>query len=89
MYARRNRLGVTRLGITVSAKLGNAVTRNRVRRRVKEAYRLQEGRFANGFDIVVVARSKAVDAEFTALQNELARLGGKLGVCKEEPGSPQ
>jgi ribonuclease P protein component len=80
LYARKNRLGVTRLGITVSGKLGNAVTRNRVRRRVKEAYRLQEERFAEGFDIVVVARSKAVGAEFTAIRAELVRLGGKLGV---------
>jgi ribonuclease P protein component len=80
LYARRNRLGVTRLGITVSGKLGGAVVRNRVRRRIKEAYRLREGRFAKGYDIVVVARSKAIGAEFSALPDELLRLGGKLGV---------
>ncbi|MDR0325942.1 MAG: ribonuclease P protein component [Oscillospiraceae bacterium] len=81
MYARRNRLGATRLGITVSAKLGNAVTRNRVRRRVKEAYRLREDSFAKGFDIVIVARGRAVGADFTALGEEVTRLGRKLGVC--------
>ena len=82
IHARRNRLGVTRLGVTVSSKLGGAVVRNRVRRRIKEAYRLQEDRFAKGFDIVVVARGRAVDADFGALRGELARLGGKLGVCQ-------
>ena len=81
IYTRKNRLGVTRLGVTVSAKLGNAVTRNRVRRRVKEAYRLREECFAKGFDLVIVARGRAAGAEFTALRDELARLGKKLGVC--------
>ena len=82
IHTRRNRLGVTRLGVTVSSKLGGAVVRNRVRRRVKEAYRLEENRFAKGFDIVVVARGRAVGAEFAALRNELVRLGGKLGVYR-------
>jgi len=82
LYVRRNRFSVTRLGITVSGKLGKAVTRNRVRRRIKEAYRLQEGRFKKNFDIVIVARAKAIDADFPALKNELIRLGNKLGVIE-------
>ncbi|MCL1806096.1 MAG: ribonuclease P protein component [Oscillospiraceae bacterium] len=81
IYARRNRFGVTRLGITASTKLGNAVVRNRVRRRIKEAYRLQEDRFAKGFDLVIVARSRAIEADFTALKSEMLRMGTKLGVC--------
>ncbi|MDR0293336.1 MAG: ribonuclease P protein component [Oscillospiraceae bacterium] len=80
IYARKNRLSVTRLGITVSAKLGNAVTRNRVKRRIREAYRLREERFATGFDVVLVARGRAVGADFAALGDELVRLGRKLGV---------
>ena len=42
LYARRNRLGCNEVGITVSKKLGNAVIRNRTRRRIREAYRLNE-----------------------------------------------
>ncbi|MCL2004019.1 MAG: ribonuclease P protein component [Oscillospiraceae bacterium] len=80
LYARKTRRDVTRLGVSVSGKLGGAVTRNRVRRRIKEAYRLQEDLFAAGFDIVVVARSKAIGADFTALKDELVKLGGRLGV---------
>ncbi|MDR1693516.1 MAG: ribonuclease P protein component [Oscillospiraceae bacterium] len=81
LYARKNRLGVTRLGITASAKLGNAVKRNRVRRLVKEAYRLQEKRFLRGYDLVVVARGRAVGAPFAAVRDELPRLAAKLGIC--------
>ena len=56
VYARRNRLKtVSRMGITCSVKLGGAAQRNRMRRRLREAYRLNEGRFLPGYDIVIVA----------------------------------
>jgi ribonuclease P protein component len=80
LYAKKNRFGVNRLGVTVSGKLGGAVVRNRVRRRLKEACRLYEDRFAKGFDIVIVARSRAIGSDFAALRDELLRLGGKLGI---------
>ncbi|MBQ7229719.1 MAG: ribonuclease P protein component, partial [Oscillospiraceae bacterium] len=67
LYARRNRTGTNRVGITVSKKLGKAHIRNRIRRRVREVYRLNEDRFQSGWDIVVVARSKALDAPFDVL----------------------
>lgn len=83
LYARRNRLGVNRVGITVSKKLGHAVVRNRVRRRLREIYRLHEEAFQPGWDIVVVARSKAVDAPFDALTKGYLALAAKAGILKE------
>lgn len=80
IYSRKNRLDVTRLGITVSTKLGGAVVRNRVRRRIREAYRLNEEAFAKGYDLVIVARGKAVAAPFGGLTDDLLRLGKKLGL---------
>ena len=71
-----------RLGITVSKKLGKAVVRNRVRRRLREAYRLQEDAFCPGWDIVVVARSRCVDAEFSRLKDALISLAGKAGILR-------
>ena len=56
VYCMKNRRPVNRLGLTVSKKIGNAVTRNRIRRRMREAYRLNEAGFKSGFDIVIVAR---------------------------------
>ena len=82
LYARPNRSNHTRVGITVSKKLGKAVVRNRVRRRLREAYRLQEDAFCPGWDIVVVARSRCVDAEFSRLKDALISLAGKAGILR-------
>ena len=69
VYARKNRLKtISRMGITCSVKLGGAVQRNRMRRRLREAYRLQESQFAPGYDIVIVARSRCMKCSFDALQ---------------------
>ena len=84
LYARRNRLGRNRVGITVSKKLGHAVVRNRVRRRLREVYRLHEMQFAPGWDIVVVARSRAVDAPFEKLTASYLRLADRAGVLIRE-----
>ncbi|MBQ8975075.1 MAG: ribonuclease P protein component, partial [Oscillospiraceae bacterium] len=80
VYCRKNRYGKNRLGITASTKLGNAVVRNRVRRRYRELYRLNEGLLGVGYDIVIVARSKCVGADFALLGEDLLRLFGKLGL---------
>ena len=84
LYARKNRTQTNRVGITVSKKLGNAVIRNRTRRRLREAYRLNELRFTPGWDIVLVARSRAVDAPFEKLTASLLTLAQKSGVLLEE-----
>lgn len=80
VYCRKNRLGHTRLGFTVGTKLGNAVVRNRVRRRLKEAYRTNEGRFAPGYDIVVVGRVRAVHARYREIERQLLQTADKLGL---------
>ena len=84
LYARRNRTGENRVGITVSKKLGKAHVRNRVRRRLREVYRLNEDKFAPGWDIVVVARSRCVDADFGKLQSAYLALAEKAGILKEQ-----
>ncbi len=84
LYARRNRLGINRVGITVGKKLGHAVIRNRVRRRLREAYRLQESQFQPGWDIVVVGRHKAIRADFADLCAGYLSLAQKAGILKTE-----
>ena len=84
LYARKNRMACNRVGITVSKKLGKAHIRNRTRRRIREVYRLNEERFQPGWDIVVVARSKAVDAPFDRLTKSYLTLAQKLNLLVEE-----
>ena len=84
LYARRNRSQANRLGITVSKKLGKAYIRNRTRRRLREVYRLNEELFQPGWDIVLVARTKAVDAPFDALTKSCLTLAKKAGILREE-----
>ena len=80
LYARKNRAGMNRVGVTVSKKLGHAVVRNRVRRRLREVYRLNEQRFTPGWDIVVVARSRCIKADFGKLTEAYLSLAEKAGI---------
>ena len=83
LYARKNRTDTNRVGITVSKKLGKAVVRNRVRRRIREIYRLNEELFLSGWDIVIVARSRAVEVSFQKLTESLLSLSEKAGILKQ------
>ena len=80
LYARKNRSDVNRVGITTGKKLGHAVVRNRVRRRLREVYRLNEDKFAPGWDIVVVARSRCIHADFGELTKAYLSLAQKAGI---------
>ena len=80
LYARRNRTDTNRVGITVGKKLGKAHIRNRARRRLREVYRLNEEKFTPGWDIVIVARSKSVEAEFAKLTKSFLTLAKKAGL---------
>ena len=80
VYCRRNGTKRNRVGLTVGAKLGHAVERNRLRRRLREIYRLHEGRFAPGYDLVVVARTAAMQASYRQLEGAYLRLAEKLGI---------
>jgi len=68
-----------RFGFTATKKLGNAVTRNRIRRRLKEAVRIAApGRAKDGCDYVVIARDAAADRPFAALERDLIAALGRL-----------
>lgn len=86
LYCRKSKRGQNRLGFTVGKKVGCAVKRNRVRRRLREIYRLHEGEFAPGYDIVVVARVKSVYARYAQLEKSFLSLADKLGLRKKAEG---
>ena len=84
LYARKNRSSTNRVGFTVRKKLGCAVVRNRIRRRLREIYRLNEEALSSGWDIVVVARSRAVEAPFDKLTRSYLSLAKRAGILQEE-----
>lgn len=64
----------SRLGISVSKKVGNSVVRHRIKRRVKEIYRLSEKDIPKGCDFVVIARKAAAEADYHTLEKSFGHL---------------
>ncbi len=85
VYCRRSPTGTGRVGFTVSTKLGGAVRRNRIRRRLREVYRLALPRLSPGWDMILVARGRTCAAPFPALQSAFQRCCRELGLWRDEP----
>ena len=73
-----------RLGISVSKKVGNSVVRHRVKRLIKESYRLNDEMFNSGLDIVVIARDSAMVACFSEMQSALLHVSRLLHILNQE-----
>ena len=83
VYCMKNSRGTRRVGYTVSTKLGKAVTRNRVRRRLREIYRLNSDRLISGVDLIVVARSRCVGADYHKMEKAFIHACEELKLIKE------
>lgn len=82
MYILENNTDCNRLGISVSKKVGNSVVRHRVKRLIKESYRLHEEVFNSGLDIVVVARGSASSVSFVEMDSALLHLSRLHKIVK-------
>lgn len=84
MYVSKNQLESNRLGISVSKKVGNSVVRHRVKRLVKESYRLHEKVFNSGLDIVVLARASAADIRYDDVWSAILHLSKLHNIINNE-----
>jgi ribonuclease P protein component len=79
VHAFPNELGTPRLGLSVSRRVGNAVTRNAVRRRVREVFHSALPEIPGDLDLVLSARPAAAEATVRELSEEFVRSLRKLG----------
>ena len=82
MYVLENDLGINRIGISVSKKVGNSVVRHRVTRLIRESYRLHENIFNSSLDIVIVARKSTFNISYAEIESALLHLSKLHHILK-------
>ena len=83
MYVRNTGRSHSRIGISVSKKVGNSVVRHHITRLLREIFRLNEDRIQTGLNIVVVARVAAKDSDYKHLESAYLHLCGLHNIKKE------
>lgn len=82
LYVYRNRKNFNRLGISVSKKVGKSVIRNRIKRLIKESFRLNCDNFKTGYDLVFIARNASNNKDYSNISNSVKNLIKKSGLYK-------
>lgn len=74
MYILKNRLDYNRIGFSVSKKVGNSVERNKVKRKMREVYRLNCKDIKNGYDIIFIPKYNAKNATYKEIESAMLHL---------------
>jgi len=85
VYVKKSHVESFRFGVSVSRKVGGAVVRNRVRRRVKEIVRRMEPEIAKQVDIVCIVRKPALELDYEGLQRSLRHVFRRAQLLEESP----
>ncbi|WP_449036320.1 ribonuclease P protein component [Peptostreptococcus stomatis] len=85
IYTMKNKSDKSRIGISISKKVGKAHERNRIRRYIKEAYRLNiDDKVLGGYDLVFIARINAADKDYKELERSLKYICKKANIIKKD-----
>ncbi len=79
-WRRQTNPGCFRLGVSASSKLGGAVVRNRVRRRVKEIVRLNAAKLKNEYDLILIVRKPALNMTYKEMEGSVLHVLRKAGL---------
>lgn len=82
IYVQKNRLGSNRLGLTCGKTVGKANKRNRAKRLMRESYRLLSPTLAQGYDIVIIARTRILGKKCSDVMRDVQYAFSKLGMIK-------
>ncbi|MDK2967096.1 MULTISPECIES: ribonuclease P protein component [Lacrimispora] len=84
MYVLKTDRPDTRIGISVSKKVGNSVVRHHITRLIRESFRLHEDMVETGLDIVVVVRTSAKEEKYKTIESAYLHLCGLHNILKKE-----
>jgi ribonuclease P protein component len=86
LFVKKNDLGYTRVGYSITKKIGNSVVRNRIRRQMKEIYRLNFDQVEKGYDLIFIPKKNVVDISFEKLESAMLHIMNISKVIKKESG---
>ncbi|HMN29325.1 MAG TPA: ribonuclease P protein component [Caldilineaceae bacterium] len=89
LCALANGLAYSRFGFSVSSRIGGAVVRNRIKRRLREAIRLRMDQIKPGWDVVLIARHPIRRANYHQMDAACARLLRRAHLLRDEPPAAQ
>lgn len=83
LYVRKNDLENSRIGITITKKIGNAVVRNRIRRRMKEILRLKLRNIKSGYDLILIPKKNVQDISYKDLESAMIHIMSISKILKD------
>lgn len=84
IYIKKNDIGQNRVGYSITKKVGNSVIRNKIRRRLKEIYRLNYNNFKGNYDIIIIPKKNVVDISYKELESAMLHILGLAGIYKKK-----
>lgn len=82
LFVKKNKFGYNRFGFTAAKKIKKAVSRNLIRRRLKEIVRLNEYNLKDGYDMVFMARVNATESDYKSLEKSFNKLMRRKSLLK-------